>query len=268
MAIDVMAALSKLPVVLFLSACGTTAAPPQAPAPAAPPSAAAPGATLPPPSSPREVPALAAELSAEGVSGTIALLDTTDGVVRCSDAAACQASAIPASTFKIPNSMIALETGIVEGPDTILPWDGQNYSVEAWNQDLSLRDALRVSCVPCYQALARQVGEQRMREWVERLDYGNRDIAGGIDRFWLTGALRITPLEQIDFLRRLDENKLPISVAVRMPPVPSSDNFSIATRSDSSGFSPTCPRIALAGRTRCRMTATCRRFEPRMARHS
>jgi beta-lactamase class D len=107
--------------------------------------------------------------------------------------------------------MIALETGVVEHQDTVLPWDGQHYPVEAWNQDNTLRTAIQVSCVPCFQAIARKIGPERMAEWVSRLDYGNRDVSGGVDRFWLAGGLRISPLQQLDYLRRLAENELPIS---------------------------------------------------------
>jgi len=160
---------------------------------------------------PREWPELGQAFEAERVTGTIALFDSQDGVLGCSDAKKCQEAVIPASTFKIPHSMIALETGVVEGPDTILPWDHKQYSVDAWNQDLKFRDAFRLSCVPCYQAIARRVGEAGEQEWVNKLGYGNRDISGGVDKFWLWGGLRISALEQIDFLRRFDGDKLPIS---------------------------------------------------------
>jgi beta-lactamase class D len=163
------------------------------------------------PAGPREWPDLGQELAAERVTGTIALFDSQDGVLGCSDLKRCQQEVLPASTFKIPNSMIALETGVVEGPDTIMAWDHQSYSNDDWNQDLKFRDAFRLSCVPCYRAIARKVGEAGEREWVNKLGYGNRDISGGVDKFWLSGALRISPLEQIDFLRRFDGNQLPIS---------------------------------------------------------
>lgn len=159
----------------------------------------------------RELPELVKEFEAEGTTGTIALFDSADGILSCSDVERCQRAFIPASTFKIPNSMIALETGVVDGPDTIMRWDHQQYSVDAWNQDLKFRDAFRVSCVPCYRAIARQVGDKVEQEWLNKLDYGNHDISGGVDKFWLWGGLRISPLEQIDFLRRFDGNKLPIS---------------------------------------------------------
>jgi beta-lactamase class D len=159
----------------------------------------------------RELPELVEAFEAEGTTGTIALFDSQDGVLGCSDVKRCRQAFIPASTFKIPNSMIALETGVVEGPDTVMKWDGQQYSVDAWNQDLKFRDAFRVSCVPCYRAIARKVGDKVEQEWVNKLDYGNHDISGGVDKFWLWGGLRISPLEQIDFLRRFDGNQLPIS---------------------------------------------------------
>jgi beta-lactamase class D len=148
---------------------------------------------------------------AEGVSGSIALFDTAEGVLSCSDVARCTKAVVPASTFKIASSMIALETGVVDDAETVLPWDGTAYPTEEWNQDLTLRAAVRLSCVPCFQAIARKIGAQRMGDWVQRLDYGNHDASGEVDRFWLSGKLRISPVQQIDFLRRFDAGTLPIS---------------------------------------------------------
>jgi beta-lactamase class D len=160
---------------------------------------------------PREWPELEREFTAEQVTGTIALFDTQDGVLGCSNLQKCRSATTPASTFKIAHSMIALETGVVEGPDTILPWDHQTYSNADWNEDLKFRDAFRLSCVPCYRAIARKVGEAGERDWLNKLAYGNRDTSGGVDKFWLSGGLRISPLEQVDFLRRFDGNQLPIA---------------------------------------------------------
>ena len=198
---------------LVTAACAPTTPPAETPHGAGAVTASAPNAAQAPGAAtgPRELPELAKEFEAERVTGGIALLDTQDGVLGCSDVQRCERAVTPASTFKIPNSMIALETGVVDGPDSVLPWDGKHYQVDNWNQDLKFRDAFRVSCLPCYQAMARKVGEQAERDWVSKLGYGNRDISGGVDRFWLWGGLRISPLEQIDFLRRFDGNELPIS---------------------------------------------------------
>ena len=199
---------------LLFGCAGAGLAPVATPGPAAAKSTDAPEVTGAIPAvvpDPKALPELLKEFEASRVTGTIALYDTQDGVLGCSDVKKCQEPVTPASTFKIPHSMIALETGVVEGPDTVLPWDHQQYSNENWNQDLKFRDAFRLSCLPCYRAIARKVGEAGEREWVEKLGYGNRDISGGVDRFWMWGGLRISALEQIDFLRRFDGNKLPIS---------------------------------------------------------
>ena len=117
----------------------------------------------------------------------------------------------PCSTFKIPNSLIGLETGVVPDASFTLKWDGQRRPIEAWNRDHDLRSAIRNSVVWYYQELARRVGEQRMRHWVKAFRYGNENISGGIDRFWLGSSLRISPDEQVDFLARLHAGELPVS---------------------------------------------------------
>jgi beta-lactamase class D len=164
---------------------------------------------------PRERVELRSYFEREGATGTIALFDTASGELSCSDVQRCQASYSPASTFKLANTIIALETGVIEDAETVLPWDGAARELEAWNAKLTVREAIRESCVPCYQDIARKVGQERMNEWVTRLDFGNRDISGGIDQFWLRGGLRISPLQQIAFLKRFAEAKLPISERTR-----------------------------------------------------
>mgnify|MGYP003342732974 CR=1 FL=1 len=79
------------------------------------------------------------------------------------------------------------------------------------NKDLTLAEAFRLSAVPHFQSIARAVGPARMQEWVDRVGYGNRDLSGGIDQFWLTGGLRISPREQIQLLVRLYKSQLPFS---------------------------------------------------------
>ena len=146
----------------------------------------------------------------EHISGAMALFDTKDGHLLCSDPAKCNAGYVPASTFKIANTIIALETGVVSDAESPLPWDGKEYQNSDWNHDHTLRTAVQVSCLPCFQGIARKVGEAQMQEWVKRLDYGNHDTSGAVDFFWLGGSLRISPFQQIDFLRRLDGGALPI----------------------------------------------------------
>lgn len=124
---------------------------------------------------------------------------------------------LPASTFKVPNALIILETGIVSDPDEdLLTWDGVTRST-GWDQDQSLRTGLRRSAVWAYQHWARQVGHDRMTARVQALDYGNNAIGDPemLDRFWLEGPLEISAREQVNFLERLYAQALPIDVGIQ-----------------------------------------------------
>jgi beta-lactamase class D len=119
----------------------------------------------------------------------------------------------PASTFKILNSLISLETGVIADEIAVLTWDGITRDLPEWNRDLNMREAIKLSAVWFYQVLARRVGHNRMQEWVSKAGYGNQKVGDkeDIDKFWLDGTLRITPQEQIQFLQRLYNNNLPFS---------------------------------------------------------
>ena len=147
----------------------------------------------------------------EGLKGVAVVWQPQQSAPRCHGEALCERGFIPASTFKIPNTVIGLETGVIPDAAFTLKWDGQTRWLQAWNRDHDLRSAFRNSVVWYYQEVARRIGEARMKAWLERLGYGNRDIRGGQDLFWLNGAIRITALEQVAFLRRLVEGELPIS---------------------------------------------------------
>lgn len=155
---------------------------------------------------------LAKHFADEGTEGTFAALTPGKGHVIASDDSRMEKAILPASTFKIPNSVIALETGVVADPDKdVFKWDGKTYAISEWNKDHTLQTAIAASAVPVYQEIARRIGQQRMQKYVDAFDYGNRNIGGGIDHFWLTGDLRISPLQQIAFLDKLRHGTLPVS---------------------------------------------------------
>jgi beta-lactamase class D len=155
---------------------------------------------------------LARHFADAGTAGTFVGYKTDDYLIIASDKDRSGQAFLPASTFKIPNSLIALETGVVEDPDKdVFKWDGVKRAVEAWNRDHTLRTAIAASAVPVYQEIARRIGAERMQKYVDLFDYGNRNIGGGIDQFWLTGALRIDPIQQIDFVDRLRRGVLPVA---------------------------------------------------------
>lgn len=119
----------------------------------------------------------------------------------------------PQSSFKIAHAMIGLEVGAISGTDHLWRWDGSPQALSAWEQDLDLEGALTESCVPCFQDVARRIGTERMDSFLSRLRYGNAQTGGAIDTFWLTGPLRISPIQQVDFVRRSLTGELPIREA-------------------------------------------------------
>ncbi|MEM8614547.1 MAG: class D beta-lactamase [Cyanobacteria bacterium P01_H01_bin.105] len=148
-----------------------------------------------------------------GIEGSIIIYDLNQDRTYQHNSERNVTPYLPASTFKILNSLISLEAGVIASDLAILTWDGTERSIPAWNRDLNLRTAFQVSAVWFYQVLARRVGHERMQQWVASAAYGNQTIGStdDIDTFWLNGDLRITPQEQIQFLRRLHSDDLPFS---------------------------------------------------------
>lgn len=155
---------------------------------------------------------LAKRFADAGTAGTFVGYKVDDYLIIASDTERSGREILPASTYKVPHSVIALDAGVVGDPDKdVFKWDGVVRAFPAWNRDHTLRSAIAASAVPVYQQIARRIGAERMQTYVDLLDYGNRNIGGGIDRFWLTGDMRIDPVQQIDFLDRLRRGVLPVS---------------------------------------------------------
>ena len=146
----------------------------------------------------------------------LVIVNRSSGAVTKVNPELCARRLSPCSTFKIYNTLIGLKLGLLKGADhPWYIWDGLHRDIEDWNRDLTLREAFRASAVPAYQALARQIGPERMKTFIEQIDYGNRDISAGIDTFWLprpgkTGIL-ISADEQVLLLNKLFDGKLPFS---------------------------------------------------------
>ena len=135
-----------------------------------------------------------------GVNGSIIIYDLDRDSLYQHNPTRNDTSFLPASTYKIPNSLIALETRIIQDDVSVLTWDGiergfNDSPIEVWNQDLNLRLAFKYSAVWFYQVLARRIGYDMMQEFVSKIEYGNQNIgkSADIDRFWLEGELSITP---------------------------------------------------------------------------
>jgi len=129
--------------------------------------------------------------------------------------AQCALPLSPCSTFKIPNALIGLQTGVLSGPGHLKAWDGTEHQRKVNNRDHSLASAIEYSVVWYFQSVARDVGTEAMQEWLDHLDYGNRDISGGIDRFWLSSSLKIDAYSQLELLKALKHQTLPFKPAIQ-----------------------------------------------------
>ncbi|MCF4970181.1 class D beta-lactamase [Nostoc sp. CMAA1605] len=148
-----------------------------------------------------------------GVKGSILICDRNHNRCYQHNAPRNSQAFSPASTFKIFNSLVALETGVIPSDVAVLTWDGIQREFPSWNQDTNIRQAFKNSTVWFYQVLARKIGYQRMKPFIQQVGYGDGQIGTPeqIDRFWLEGPLQITPRQQIEFLQRLQRKELPFS---------------------------------------------------------
>jgi len=124
------------------------------------------------------------------VDGSFTILNN-NGEITIYNMAIDTARFLPASTFKIVNSLIGLETNVITDENMVIKWDGITRWNPDWNKDMSMKEAFKVSCVPYYQEVARRIGKDNMKLWIDSLHYGNMDLSSRIDTFWLDNSLKI-----------------------------------------------------------------------------
>jgi beta-lactamase class D len=146
-----------------------------------------------------------------GHEGCFVLYDLKQDLYLKYNPERCAERFIPASTFKIFNSLVGLETRAVKDEFEVFKWDSVKRFYDSWNQDLDMVNAFKYSAVWFYQELARKIGEEKMQHYISINHYGNENISGEIDRFWLDGGLRISADEQIEILKKLYHNQLQFS---------------------------------------------------------
>jgi beta-lactamase class D len=149
------------------------------------------------------------------VDGCFTLLNNSSGEIIVYNMAMDTTRYTPASTFKIVNSLIGLHTGAITNDTMLIKWDGVKRSNEDWNKDLGMTEAFRASAVPYYQEVARRIGADTMKKWIDSLHYGNQNISGPIDSFWLNNRLKVSPDEQLGLMKKLFFNQLPFRASAQ-----------------------------------------------------
>ena len=157
-------------------------------------------------------PELAKHFEAQGIKKACFILrDNNHESVHYYNKEECLERKIPASTFKIFNSLVGLELAIAPDDNYIIKWDSVVRWNADWNKDMSMREAFKVSNVGYYQELARKIGPDYMKHYLDTVQYGNKNIGGGIDQFWLNDSLQISADEQVGFVKKLYFNELPFA---------------------------------------------------------
>lgn len=158
-----------------------------------------------------ESPVARACLDDAGVTGTILLHDLQRNTWVGGHAERADRALLPASTFKVFSSMALLEAGVLATKYSVIPWDSVTRDRAETNRDLTLQEAFRLSSLAHFQVGVRRLPPGFMRRFLDDVGYGNRDLSGGDDHFWIDGGLRISPRQQVGFLKRLFRNALPVS---------------------------------------------------------
>lgn len=146
------------------------------------------------------------------------LVDAASGAVLVREGV-CDQRVTPASTFKIPISLMGFDSGVLKNEHApYLPYKQSYKSANpSWRHDADPASWLRESIVWYSQQVTAQLGAARIRRYVSAFDYGNRhlDSVAGMDDAValseLSPTLRISPLEQTDFLRKVVNRSLPLS---------------------------------------------------------
>lgn len=155
--------------------------------------------------------ALDSILNKRNLKGCLMVYDESAAIYHINVSNDCHRGTLPASTFKIPNSIIALESGAIKDTSHLFEWDGEPRQIPTWNRNMNLNQAFRASCVPCYQEVARKIGVNHMNAYLLKFNYGNMEVRDtNLDVFWLQGKSTITPYQQIEFLMNLFNDKLGI----------------------------------------------------------
>ncbi len=146
------------------------------------------------------------------VDGCFALMDNGTGEFTVYNLSRYRDSAfLPASTFKIINSLVGLQTGKISSDSMVIKWDGITRDVPEWNHDLSMYQAFRVSAVPYYQEVARRIGRDTLQQYLDSIYDKSEKITSAVDTFWLDNSFKVTPDQQLGLVTKLYFDKLPFN---------------------------------------------------------
>ena len=117
----------------------------------------------------------------------------------------------PDSTYKIYDALFGLEEGVITPEDSFIAWNGEKYPFEAWNADQTLQSAMTSSVNWYFQAIDKQLASTDIYNYIQQIGYGNENVSGNLSTYWLESSLKISPVEQVKLLTKLQNNSLGFS---------------------------------------------------------
>ncbi len=150
------------------------------------------------------------------VEGSIVVYDNSQKKWIVSDTVGIKMETLPASSFKVINLLIALETGVIKDENEMVKWVGKTDTVKYGYRpeiyrDMTVKEAFEVSAGWVFIELARKIGKEKYRQYLKQCQYGNLNIDHAEDDFWNFGSFGISPKNQVEFLRKLYNGELPFS---------------------------------------------------------
>ena len=143
--------------------------------------------------------------------GSFVLYDSENNSWSIYDIDHATLRAAPDSTYKIYDALFGLEEGVITPEDSFIPWNGKNYPFEAWNADQNLQSAMTSSVNWYFQAIDEQLGMTSVYNYIQKIGYGNKNISGDLSAYWLESSLKISPIEQVELLIKLQNNSFGFS---------------------------------------------------------
>ena len=143
--------------------------------------------------------------------GSFVLYDLENDIWSIHDIEHATLRVAPDSTYKIYDALFGLEEGVIIPEDSFIAWNGKNYPFETWNSDQTLQSAMTSSVNWYFQAIDEQLASTNIRNYIQQIGYGNENVSGRLSTYWLESSLKISPVEQVKLLTKLQNNSLGFS---------------------------------------------------------
>lgn len=143
----------------------------------------------------------------DGYEGSFVLYDRNNDAWKIYDMDHATLRTAPDSTYKIYDALFGLEEGIIRPEDSVMAWNGTGYPFESWNADQDLYSAMQSSVNWYFEEIDKQIGRIAIQDHIRKIGYGNEIVNADLSSYWMQGALKISPVEQVELLAALHNNR-------------------------------------------------------------